>query len=122
MTNFNTEIAELKAIKATLPRKSDGRVQYTNTFRRRVVDLIDNRPKDMTQSYILDTLNIGQPLVFRWKRDASRHGYVPEVAVAASRMQRGVSAVSALSNKRDELMLELTKVDQAIALLKELGL
>lgn len=123
MTNYNTEIAELNAIKATLPRGSDGRIQFTNEFRRRVCALVMNPNKPMSESAILRGLHITQPTVFKWKRNATKHEYTKDVAVSASRMQKStVSAVSALSNKRDELMLELAKIDQAIALLKELGL
>jgi transposase-like protein len=122
MTNYNTEIAELNAIKATLPRGSDGRIQFTNEFRKRVCALVMNPNKPMSESAILRGLHITQPTVFKWKRNLHKHSYSKEVAVSASRMQRAVSAVSALSTKREELMAEVVKIDQAIQLLKELGL
>lgn len=123
MTNYNTEIAELNAIKATLPRGSDGRIQFTNEFRKRVCALVMNPNKPMSESAILRGLHITQATVFKWKRNVHKHEYSAEVAVSASRIQkRTVSAVSALSSRREELMTELAKIDQAIELLKELGL
>lgn len=123
MINYNTEIAELNAIKVNLPRGADGRIQFTNEFRKRVCALIMNPNKPMSESAILRGLHLQQPTVFKWKRNVHKHEYSADVAVSASRIHKSaVSAVSALSKRRDELMTELAKIDQAITLLKELGL
>ena len=120
MTKLTTQLNELKTLKATFPRGADGRVQYTNEFRKRVVELVGSKSMDVTQSHILKELSLDPCSFFKWRKNFKQHGYATKVAVSASRKQH-TGAVGTLKAKRAELMSEIDKIDQAIKLLEELG-
>ena len=120
MTKLTTQLNELKTLKATFPRGTDGRVQYTNEFRQRVVELVESKSMGVTQSHILKELSLGQVMFCKWRRNFKQHGYATKVAVSASRKQH-TGAVATLKAKRAELMSEIDKINQAIKLLEELG-
>ena len=120
MTKLTSELKELKAIKSTFPRSTNGRILYTNDFRKRLVELMESKSMDVTQTFILRELEIAHVVFNKWRSDFKEHGYNCKRAVAVSRKQ-GSSAVSTLQAKRAELLGELTKIDQAIKLLNELG-
>jgi len=124
MAKLTTQLNELNSLKATFPRGKDGRIQYTNSFRKRVVQLMESKSMDVTQTYILNELNLNSVMFATWRRHFKKHGYEDvKVAVSASRYAKAnnSSVVSTLQTKRAELISEVAKIDQAIKLLEELG-
>ena len=116
--NYSNEIANLNEIKSTLPRGKDGRVLYTNEFRQRVVKLAEN----VTDVQITRDLGLSSTCLFNWRSGKKLHGFKPSKSVAMQRKQpRDDSPIAILERPRTELAAKMVKVDQAIQLLRELG-
>ena len=112
-TTLNTEMQALKEIKDATPRGSDGRTLYTVDFRSRVVTLT----KLTTLAQVARELDLSYSMVVTWNRSYRNKDVVP---VSISRKVQG-GTIGTLLERKAELEAELTKLDTALNLLKELG-
>ena len=116
--NYSNEIANLNTLKSNLPRGTDGRFLYTNEFRARAVELSEKYPI----CRVANDLGILHGQIRTWGKGKKLHGFKPSKSVAMQRKQpRDDSPIAILERQRTELAAKMVKVDQAIQLLRELG-
>jgi hypothetical protein len=116
--SYSKEIANLNAIKSTLPRGKDGRFLYTNEFRARALKLTEFA----SDAQITRDLSLSAGCFTNWKTGKKLHAFKPSKAVAMQRKKpRDDSPIAILERQRTELAAKMVKIEQAIQLLRELG-
>lgn len=113
-----TNLTKLQAQVLTFPRSTNGKIQFTNAFRKEVCDLV--RSGEFKQAHLARALNISAMNIYTWMRNTRTEDYDTK-GIAVSRM-RPSNPVAAIQAKLDKLEAERDKMTTAIQLLKELGL
>lgn len=115
---ITTQLNKLAAQRLTFPRGSDGRIQFTNAFRKEVCELVAT--KQLPATHIAKALGLASSQIWKWKTNYSKTKY-DSSGIAVSRM-KATDPIASIEAKRSAALAEVEKMTTAIKLLKELGL
>jgi len=113
-----SNLTSLKALVETFPRAVDGRIQYTNAFRKAVCELATKRVH--TQKHIQEYLGINSSAISQWKQAYKANKY-DATGISVSRMQPK-NTLKELQAQLKEIETRKAKLETTIELLKEFDL